>query len=540
MITMEKETLKNLKSWPFQEAFKVVEKFGGFEKFCSPSKNYVLFETGYGPSGLPHIGTFGEVVRTTMVRNALEKIVNCKTKLITFSDDMDGLRKIPGNVPKKEMLEKYIGKPLTSIPDPFDKYQSFGHHNNAKLKSFLDQFNFEYEFMSSTEKYKSGDFDNVLIKILENYKEIISVILPTLRSERKETYSPFLPISPISGKVLQVKIDEYRPKNRSIIYTDPENNTKNEIEVIGGNCKLQWKVDWAMRWLSLDVDYEMCGKDLTESVILASKICKILGKDPPVNLIYEMFLDEKGEKISKSSGNGISVDQWLRYASPESLSLFMYQKPQSAKKLFFDIIPKSVDDYFSYLKKFNLNNKNKKITDNEVIISGYDNPVWHIHNGIVPDYNSDINFNSLLNLVSICNSTEKKIIWSFVNEYDPSINSKSNPEVDILIQFAINYYIDFVLPNKKYLQIDENNRIIFEDLYKLLISIDDNQSGEEIQTQIYEIGKKHNFLNLRDFFKLIYQVLLGQEQGPRLGSFVKLYGLNKIRNLLEEIIDKSK
>ncbi len=518
-----------LKSWPFLEAIKIIDNFGGINNFKKPQKNYVLFETGYGPSGLPHIGTFGEVVRTTMVRNAFESLIECETKLITFSDDMDGLRKVPDNVPNKEMLNKYLGMPLTSIPDPFEKYESFGHHNNHKLKSFLDEFGFNYNFVSSTSKYKNGDFDDVIINILENYEKILSIVLPTLRSERQQTYSPFLPISKISGKVLQVKIEEYRPKSHSIIYTDPADNKKTETEVTKGNCKLQWKVDWAMRWIALNVDYEMCGKDLIESVDLASKICKKLNKSHPVNLIYEMFLDEKGEKISKSVGNGISVEEWLRYASPESLSLFMFQKPKSAKKLFFDVIPKSIDEYYTHLNKFN-NNEN---TD-------YNNPVWHIHRGIPPKFNSEINFNSLINLVNVSNSIDKNIIWGFIKEYDPTIDSKNFGEIDRLIQYAINYYTDFVLPKKEYLKIDNHNKQIFEDIYNLLQNTNPSETSEEIQTKIYEIGKKHNFQNLRDFFKLVYKVLLGQEQGPRLGSFFKLYGLKKIVKLLEIKLSEQK
>ena len=529
MIKINQKLYNLLRSWPFREAQRIIDKFGGLNNFSKPKKNFVLFETGYGPSGLPHIGTFGEVVRTTMVKNAFEALIDCDTKMITFSDDMDGLRKVPDNVPNKDMLRQYIGKPLTSIPDPFEKFESFGHHNNAKLCSFLDQFEFNYKFVSSTEKYKSGDFDSTIISILENHEKIISIILPTLRSERKQTYSPFLPISPVSGNVLQVKVDEYRPQTKSIIFVDPANDKRTEIEVTKGNCKLQWKVDWAMRWISLEVDYEMCGKDLIESVDLASKICQSMKKNPPVNLIYEMFLDEKGEKISKSVGNGISVDQWLRYASPESLSLFMYQKPKTAKKLFFDIIPKSVDEYFSFLKKYHQDNDD----------TSFDNPVWHIHNGNPPKFDSEINFNSLMNLVSICNSTDKNVIWSFVNEYDSSLNAKDYPVFDKLIQFAINYYIDFVMPNKKYVVIDEKNRLVFEDILSLLKTVDITSTSEEIQTQIYEIGKNHNFANLRNYFKLVYQVLLGQEQGPRLGSFIKLYGIKKTCDLLEEVLQQT-
>ncbi len=523
------QNLNSLKAWPFKEALKIIDNLGNFDQFKLPKKGFVLFETGYGPSGLPHIGTFGEVVRTTMVMNALNSLIECKTKLITFSDDMDGLRKIPDNVPKKESLKDFLGRPLTSIPDPFDKFESFGHHNNAKLCSFLDEFKFDYKFVSSTDKYKSGDFDKTLIEILQNYEKILSIILPTLRSERKGTYSPFLPISPTSGKVLQVKIEEYKKNTNSIVYLDPDNNKMIETLVTGGNCKLQWKVDWAMRWMALDVDYEMCGKDLTESVDLASKICTSMKKKPPQNLIYEMFLDEKGEKISKSVGNGISVDEWLRYAPKESLSLFMFQKPKSAKKLFFDVIPKSIDEYLSHLDKFH----EMDLTDK------YNNPVWHIHNGNPPKINNEITFNSLINLVSICNSSDKDVIWGFVNEYDQNINKKNNPKFDDLISFAINYYNDFILPNKKYLKLEASQKSIFNELKELLLNLKQDISSEKIQTEIYEIGKKHNFKNLRDFFKLIYQVLLGQENGPRLGSFIKLYGINKTIKLIEEKINNS-
>ncbi len=525
MSKIDLKYYNNLKSWPFKEAEQIIRRHGGLENFKVPSKGHILLETGYGPSGLPHIGTFGEVIRTTMVRNSLMSLIDCPTKLIAFSDDMDGLRKVPDNVPNKNMLKKYIGKPLTSIPDPFEKYESFGHHNNAKLRSFLDEFKFDYNFVSSTEQYTNGFFDNTIIKILQNYEKILEIILPTLRKERKSTYSPFLPISKKTGNVLQIKIDEYRPKDNSIIYTDPLNNKKVEALVTGGNCKLQWKVDWAMRWMALGVDYEMCGKDLTESVDLASKICKAVGKKSPVNLIYEMFLDEKGEKISKSVGNGISVDQWLRYGSPESLSLFMYQKPKSAKKLFFDVIPKTVDEYISHCNSYDRLEDHKK----------FDSPVWHIHSGKQINFKSDITFNSLTNLVSICNTSDKNIIWGFINQYDASINPQNNTQFDNLIDYSINYYNDFVLPNKKYLNIDDSNKAVFINIRDVLKNqINENTSAEEIQTLLYEVGKKNEFQNLKDFFKLVYQVLLGQEQGPRLGSFIKLYGVHETIKIIDQ------
>ena len=525
---IDQNIIQNLKSWPFKEAMQIVKKYGGLKNFKIPSKGFVLFETGYGPSGLPHIGTFGEVVRTSMVKNALSSIVDCPTKLFTFSDDMDGLRKVPENVPNKEMLNEFIGRPLTSIPDPFGKFESFGHHNNAKLRSFLDEFNFDYNFVSSTDKYTKGDFNSTILNIFDNYQKILDIILPTLRSERKETYSPFLPISETSGQVLQVKIEEYKMDSKTIVYKDPSLNKLFETEVTNGKCKLQWKVDWAMRWMAFDVDYEMCGKDLTESVDLGAKICRALGKKYPTNLIYEMFLDEKGEKISKSVGNGISVDEWLRYASPESLSLYMFQKPKSAKKLHFDVIPKTVDDYISHYNSYsNLDNIKKP-----------DSPIWHIHSGNPKHFKTDINFNTLINLVSVSNSNDKKVIWSFINKYDENLNSEKNQEFDRLIGFALNYYNDFILPNKQYLKIDSNNRKIFEDIiYVLENDIVPESSSEDIQTFLYEVGKKHNFDNLKDFFKLVYKVLLGQDQGPRLGSFIKLFGIRETIDYIKNLID---
>ena len=517
-----------LKSWPFIEAKRIIESYGGYNKFNIPNKDLIIFETGYGPSGLPHIGTFGEVVRTLMVKNAFEKITNYPSKVITFSDDMDGLRKVPDNVPNKSMLENYIGTPLTSIPDPFNKYKSFGHHNNMKLKSFLDDFGFSYDFKSSTELYKSGFFDETIKLILQNYKEIISLILPTLRSERKKNYSPFLPICPKTNKVLQVKILEFKTETNTVIYRDEISNKLNEVSVLGGNCKLQWKVDWAMRWISLDVDYEMCGKDLTDSVSLGKKICNILNKKSPLNLIYEMFLDQNGEKISKSRGNGISIDQWLKYASPESLSLFMFQKPKSAKKLHFDVIPKCSDEYLSFNNTFHKESSIKKM----------DNPVWHIHNGNPPKINSSFGFNTLINLVSVCNSVEPKIIWSYISEYNSDIIPFKNIYLNNLIDYAIEYYKDFILPNKKYRKISDDNVNIFLDLKQILEKIDKNSKPEEIQFEIYEVGKRHNFNNLRDFFKLVYEVLLGQTEGPRLGSFIALYGIDRTIKLIDKALNK--
>jgi lysyl-tRNA synthetase, class I len=305
VIDVPRELALKGRAWPFEEARKLLARFNG----KTPEKGYALFETGYGPSGLPHIGTFGEVVRTTMVRNAFRAMCDIPTRLFAFSDDMDGLRKVPDNIPNAELIRPHLGKPLTSVPDPFGTHESFGHHNNARLRAFLDSFGFEYEFQSATECYHSGRFDKTLLRVLDHYDAVINVILPTLGPERRATYSPFLPIDPGTGIVLQVPIVARDVKAGTVTYRDEATGKLVEVPVTGGHCKLQWKADWAMRWVALEVDYEMAGKDLIDSVKLSSQICRVLGGRPPEGFNYELFLDEKGEKISKSKGNGMTVDE---------------------------------------------------------------------------------------------------------------------------------------------------------------------------------------------------------------------------------------
>ena len=519
---IKKENFDKTSAWPFVEAKKMLRERKSFIE----KKGKIILQTGYGPSGLPHIGTFGEVARTSMIVNALKHLTDLPTEIITFSDDMDGLRKVPDNVPQKELLEKNLHKPLTNVPDPFQKFNSFGEHNNEMLKKFLNNFKFKYNFKSSTSLYKSGFFNSSLQVILENYDGIMNIILPTLGKERQKTYSPFLPICPDTGHVLEIPVKNIN-KEKSIIVFD--NNGKDlETSIYDGNCKLQWKVDWAMRWYALDVDFEMYGKDLIESAILSTKIIKLIGKTNPSGFAYELFLDEKGEKISKSKGNGITIDQWLEYASPESLELYMFQKPKSAKKLHFYVIPKTVDDYLSHYNSYSSLDKNKQ----------YDNPIWHIHSGKPKEFKSEINFNTLTNLVNVSNSKDKKVIWSFINKYDDQINADNNPEFDRLIDFALNYYEDFILPKKKFLEIDNSNKGVFIDIINVLENeVAENSSSEDIQTLLYEVGKKHKFENLKDFFKLVYQVMLGQDQGPRLGSFFKLFGLRETIDYLKKLID---
>lgn len=510
------------KAWPFQEAEKLVKRY----KSGKPEKGYVLFETGYGPSGLPHIGTFGEVSRTTMVMRAFQEISDIPTKLVCFSDDMDGLRKVPSNVPNPELLQKALGKPLTSVPDPFGTHPSFGAHNNARLQAFLDQFGFKYEFYSATDCYKSGRFDETLIKICKNYDKIINVILPTLGEERRQTYSPFLPLSPETGEVLQVPVRIEDPEAGVISFEDASGK-RVETLVTGGKVKCQWKVDWAMRWDALDVDYEMAGADLIESVKLSSIIRRILGGQPPEGFNYELFLDQNGQKISKSKGNGLTIEEWLSYASPESLSLYMFQAPKKAKRLYFDVIPKAVDEYHTFVEKFH----EQELSDQ------YKNPAWHIHGGKVPEAKLPVSFALLLNLVSAANAEDREALWGFVGRYAEGANAETFPALDKLMGYAIRYYEDFVKPNKSYRLANPQERAAFESLKRRLEDLDPHETDAEvIMTEVYSAGKDAQFENLRDWFAACYEVLLGQSQGPRMGGFIALYGIKETLVMVEKAI----
>ena len=518
---IDKVNLDKTNAWPFVEAKKILRERKSFIE----KKGKIILQTGYGPSGLPHIGTFGEVARTSMVVNALHKITDVPKEIITFSDDMDGLRKIPDNIPNPKKLEENLHKPLTSVPDPFEKYSSFGEHNNEMLKNFLDQFNFSYSFKSSTQLYKSGYFNETLILILKNYKNIMNIIIPTLGKERQKTYSPFLPICPDSGKVLEIPILEIDEKNSKIIFDN--SGKKLEKSILDGNCKLQWKVDWAMRWYAIDVDFEMYGKDLIESAILSTKIIKLLGKTNPSGFSYELFLDEKGEKISKSKGNGITIDQWLKYASPESLSLFMYQNPRRAKKLYKEIVPKAVDEYLDFIEKSKTQNELQLLM----------NPVWHVHNGKIPKENNIMSFSMLLNLVEASNSDKKDLLWKFVKKYKTDITEKDHTIFDSLISYAIKYYNDVIKKNKKYKKPNKEEKLALQALLKILDECTDQMNPEDIQTKIYAVGKENGYKeNLRDWFKLIYEVVFGDEDGPRMGFFISFFGVSETKELIKDKI----
>ena len=518
---IEKTNLDKTNAWPFVEAKKILKE----KKTFIEKKGKITLQTGYGPSGLPHIGTFGEVARTAMIVNALNHLTDLPKEIITFSDDMDGLRKIPSNVPNKEILNQNLHKPLTSVPDPFKKYNSFGEHNNEMLKNFLNKFKFEYNFKSSTSLYKSGFFNPALQIVLENYQGIVDIIIPTLGKERQKTYSPFLPICPETGIVLEIPVLEILKDKSKIIFDN--NGKKLESSILDGNCKLQWKVDWAMRWYALDVDFEMYGKDLIESAILSSKIIKLMGKNNPSGFAYELFLDEKGEKISKSKGNGITIDQWLEYASPESLSLFMYQNPKRAKKLYKEIVPKAVDEYLDFIEKGKTQNELQLLM----------NPVWHVHNGKMPKEKIIMTFSMLLNLVETSNADTKELLWKFVKKYNKNIVENEHSIFDNLISYAIKYFNDVIKLRKQYKKPNEDEKKALEALIKTLENCNDKMAPEDIQTQIYSVGKENGYKeNLRDWFKLIYEVVFGVENGPRMGFFISFFGVNETKQLIKDKI----
>jgi lysyl-tRNA synthetase class 1 len=534
-----REVAEASNAWPFEEARKIVARLK------KKPKDEVIFETGYGPSGLPHIGTFGEVARTTMVRHAFRVLTDdkIKTRLIAFSDDMDGLRKVPDNIPNRDLVEQHLGKPLTSVPDPFGTHASFGEHNNARLRGFLDAFGFEYEFMSSTTCYTSGRFDEALLMMLERFDEVMAIMLPSLRAERAQSYSPFLPISPDTGVVLQVPIVDRDARRGVITYDDPGTGERISTPVTGGHCKLQWKPDWAMRWVALGVDYEMAGKDLIDSVKLSGEICRALGRTPPENYIYELFLDDKGQKISKSKGNGLTIEEWLRYASPESLSLFMYREPKSAKRLYFDVIPRHVDEYQQHLEAYVGQDLKRRLS----------NPVWHIHTGTPPQPEVPISFTMLLNLVSASNAENAETLWGFIGRYWPGVTRTTHPKLERLVEYAIHYFRDFVLPTKQFREPTAAERAALIDLRDALSQLPADASAERIQEVVYEVGRREPFLDTSgkiktkdgkpgvslDWFNMLYQVLLGQEKGPRFGSFVAIYGLANTIDMIDGALARS-
>ena len=519
-----REAALSSKAWPFEEARRLLKRFDK----KPPEKGYVLFETGYGPSGLPHIGTFGEVLRTTMIRRAFEVISDIPTKLICFSDDLDGMRKVPGNLPQQDMLAGHLQKPLTSVPDPFEEFESFGHHNNAMLRRFLDTFGFQYEFISATEFYRSGEFDDTLRRACEKYDDIMEVMLKSLREERRQTYSIFLPIHPETGRVMYVPMKNVDAARGEITFDD-ETGREWTLPVTGGNVKFQWKPDFGARWAALGVDFEMYGKDHSTNTPIYDKICRILGAPAPEHFVYELFLDDQGQKISKSSGNGISIDEWLSYASTESLSYFMFQKPKTAKRLYFDVIPKAVDEYHQQLRAYPSQDEKAQLA----------NPVYHIHaGGTVPASTMVVPFSMLLNLASAAGAEDTETMWGFIKRYAPDASPETHADLDQAAGFAVRYYNDFVKPAKTFRAPDDQERGAIEDLANRLATHDGATDDETLQTLVFAVGKDHGFDPLRNWFKALYEVLLGQSQGPRFGGFIALYGVDETVALIRSSLDR--
>tara|TARA_R110002073_G_scaffold132540_2_gene279500 strand:- start:30 stop:1712 length:1683 start_codon:yes stop_codon:yes gene_type:complete len=539
-MTVSRDAAMTSKAWPFEEARRLLKRY---EK-AAPEKGHVLFETGYGPSGLPHIGTFGEVARTSMIRRAFQEISDIPTRLICFSDDMDGMRKVPDNVPNPQMLRENLQRPLTSVPDPFGEHESFGHHNNAMLRRFLDTFGFEYEFISATEFYKDGRFDEVLLRACERYDAIMAVMLKSLREERQQSYSCFLPIHPETGRVLYVPMKEVNARDGTITFDD-EDGREWTLPVTGGQVKLQWKPDFGARWAALDVDFEMYGKDHSTNTPIYDRICEILGGRKPEHFTYELFLDENGEKISKSKGNGLTIDEWLTYASTESLSYFMFLKPKTAKRMHFDVIPKAVDEYHQQLRAYPGQDMAQKLA----------NPVWHIHGGTPPVSDMVVPFSMLLNLASVSGASDAAGLWGFINRYAPDASPQNNPQLDQAAGFAVRYFRDFVKPTRRFRLPTDRERAAMEELVACLRDADKAldviarknaqegkdmplpavnwQDDEFLQSIVFAIGKTHGFDPLRDWFSALYEVLLGASQGPRFGGFIALYGIDESVALIE-------
>ncbi|AWN36998.1 lysine--tRNA ligase [Methylobacterium radiodurans] len=533
------EAAAHAAAWPFEEARKLVARLE------RKPKSEILFETGYGPSGLPHIGTFGEVARTSMVRHAFRVLTKdaVPTRLIAFSDDMDGLRKVPDNVPNRELLQGALNLPLTKVPDPFGTHDSFGAHNNAELRRFLDAFGFDYEFRSATECYRSGAFDATLLLVAERYQAVMDIMLPSLRAERSASYSPFLPIHPVTGHVMQVPIDRVDAATGTLAWRDPATGEAYETPLTGGHAKLQWKPDWAMRWVALGIDYEMAGKDLIDSVKLSGQIARALGAEPPEGFNYELFLDERGQKISKSKGNGLTIDEWLAYGTPDSLALFMYNKPREAKRLFFDVIPRHVDEYLNFLDRYRGQDAKLRLG----------NPVWHLHAGAPPEpervEGGGVNFAMLLNLAAVANTEDKAVLWGFIRRYAPGIGPETHPYLDRLVGHALAYFRDFVRPAKTYREPTPEERAALEDLAETLAPHAGSTDPEALQAVVYEVGRRH-FPDLsgkakspdgrpgvsQAWFGTIYNVLFGEARGPRFGSFVALYGVEETRALIAEAL----
>jgi lysyl-tRNA synthetase class 1 len=514
-------------SWPFKEA-QTLQK-----RFKAPPDKPVTFETGFGPSGLPHIGTFAEVARTTWVQRAFEHLSGWETRLIAFSDDMDGLRKVPLNMPQPDMLAEHLGKPLCYIPDPFGQDESYSAHMNRKLQEFLDAYGFTYQFQSSQEAYERGDFDEGLAILLQKVEQVRAIILPTLGQDKRADWSPFFPICQKCGRIYSTRVIGYHPEDNTIDYVCDQPigsaagcGDKNTISILGGQVKVGWKVDWALRWYAYDVGYEMYGKDLIDSARLSGQITRLMSKQPPNGFFYEMFLDEEGRKISKSVGKGLTVNGWVSYAPLESLLHYLFQNPRRAKRLFWDVVPKSVDDYLADLRQYPSLDETKKP----------DQAIWHIFNlgRNVPAYDAGINFSLVNNLVSALGTDQAELTYEYLKRYDPSTANHEDMVRD-LVQKSINYYRDFILPGKQYRLPTEAERQLLQAARDRLSNFESDDEND-LQTIPFDIARENDIPPAK-VFQAFYQVVLGQERGPRFGTFARLVGKEKLLLLLDKALN---
>ena len=509
--------------WPYEEARKVAERVARYE-----AGRPAIFQSGFGPSGMPHLGTMAELLRPSYVRKAFERLAQSGSieparpaRLIVFIDDMDGLRKVPENIPNRETTSFHLGEPVSRIPDPFgDCHPSFSEHMLSLLEKFLAPVEIEFELIKSTEMYGSGQFDEALKLILARHQQIIEIIAPTLREENRAGWSPVMPVCPSCGQVNSTLVTGYHPERASVEFSCEKNiggskscGFKGEQSVLGGKAKVGWKVDWALRWYALKVDYELYGKDLIDSARLSGQILKVLGGKPPLGFPFEMFLDEEGHKVSKSVGRGVTVDQWTRYAPIEVLKYFLLVNPRRARKLFLEAIPQYVDDYLDALRAYAAAPENER----------GNLPIDLVIQRTTPRrFDSELTFGMIMNLVSALGTGDRDLIWNYLTGYDPRI--AGNPDTErmgkTLMECALNVYADFIEPTKKRYLPEANERDQLRALMEFLVG-NSGATAEEIEKKIYDLGRE-NYDKPGKIFPLLYRVLLGQERGPRLGAFIKL------------------
>lgn len=521
-------------NWPHNEAERVALRLHDTDKTA-------VFETGYGPSGLPHIGTFAEVVRTSYVIKAFRfNYPKRAYKLIVFSDDMDGLRSLPENVPNHALLQEHLGAPLSSLPDPFGKESSYAAFMNGRLKHFLDYYGFEYLFESSTNCYHTGVFNTALKRVMDNHEAIRNLFIKTISPDKRATWSPFFPICEHCGKIYTTSVLNIHPETYEITYRCDRDEKayrscghEGRVSILNGKVKMGWKVDWAMRWYTFGVDYEMHGKDLLDSASLSSKICSILGATPPLTYKYELFLDENAAKISKKIGNGISMEQWQSFAPVGSLLYFLLDEPNRARKMGMPILPRLVDNYITALKNETAEEPGSALW--------FVDSLQHHHDASDID-KTDISYSLLVNVAENLGSDDAELLYDYARRYDATV--EENAEFFRPLCHHVLAYIKDTnsrRPGTVLGQLPPGD--YFSALQSLSVDLDaladaNSFRGEMLQNLVFAVGRKHG-LEPGNWFRFLYETLLGKTQGPRLGSFFAMLGPDKVRALLHKAINSS-